>query len=240
MEQLDILIFAAHPDDAEIGMGGTIVKHAKAGFRVGICDLTLAELSSNGTPEIRQQEALLAGERLGLTARINLRLPDRGLRSEEQQIRALVRVIRACRPRIIFAPYWIDRHPDHVACSHLVEEAVFNAKLRRYTAAEGEAHDAELVYFYFIHHLPQAPQAQLVVDISETHNIKMAAIKAYRSQFEHSDETSDPASLTVPTPLNQGYLDQVVFRDRLLGQQNRMTFAEGFACKTPLRPAYLL
>ena len=181
MSQLDLLVFAAHPDDAEIGMGATIAKHLTAGLRVGICDLTEAELSSNGTPALRRAEAVAASEILGLTLRINLALPDRGLRCDRKQLDQIATVIRETRPRLVFAPYWFDRHPDHVMCSQMVEEAVFNAKLRRYPLA-GEAHQVEQVYYYFIHELPQA---DVVMDVSAEHESKMLALAAYRSQFLH-------------------------------------------------------
>src|SRR5690554_5731161 len=131
-EPLDILIFGAHPDDAEIGMGGTIHHHTLAGFRVGICDLTYAEMSSNGDVARRQEEATQASQLLGLTSRRNLGLPDRGLRMIKEQLDLITLEIRKHRSQIVFAPYWQDRHPDHVACSQLVQEAVFNAKLRKY------------------------------------------------------------------------------------------------------------
>src|SRR5690606_8813372 len=111
---------------------GTIAKHTAAGYRVGICDLTEAELSSNGNPVLRKQEAEAAADVLGLAARINLGLPDRGLTGSAEQLAAVTEVIRQYAPRMVFAPYWDDRHPDHIDCSKLVEAAVFNAKLRRY------------------------------------------------------------------------------------------------------------
>jgi bacillithiol biosynthesis deacetylase BshB1 len=231
MSKLDLLVFAAHPDDAEIGMGATITKHLKAGLRVGICDLTEAEMSSNGTPALRRAEAVAASERLGLTMRLNLGLPDRGLRCEREQLDQIATVIRETRPRLVFAPYWVDRHPDHVMCSQMVEEAVFNAKLRRYPLA-GEAHQVEQVYYYFIHELPQA---DVIIDVSAEHEIKMQALAAYRSQFVHIDE-----QMTVATPLNQGYLEQVIERDRLLGRRNAMQYAEGFASKMAQRRTLFL
>src|SRR5690625_2305091 len=109
---LDLLIFGAHPDDAEIGMGGTIAKHTTMGLKVGICDLTLAELSSNGTVELRKQEAKQATEALNVTVRTNLQLPDRGLVPAFEHIQRIVAIIREYRPKVVFAPFWQDRHPD--------------------------------------------------------------------------------------------------------------------------------
>jgi len=222
---LDILIFGAHPDDAEIGMGGTIVKHTSAGYRVGICDLTYAEMSSNGTVETRQQEAAAASSVLGLAMRSNLGLPDRGLWIEPKNIAAITSEIRKHKPRIVFAPYWEDRHPDHIACSKLVQEAVFNAKLRKYDPGT-EAHTVEQCYFYFIN---DVAEADLVVDITSNHEQKMQALQCYRTQFEKG--TSD--NNYVLTPLNQEYLERVEAKDRMLGQKRMVGYAEGFVSKLP-------
>lgn len=224
MEQtLDILVFGAHPDDAEIGMGGTIRKHTLAGLKVGICDLTLAEMSSNGTVETRRREAANASDILGLSYRSNLELPDRGLTPSREHIEAIVAEIRRLKPRIVFAPYWRDRHPDHVACSHLLQEAAFNAKLRKYLP-ELPAHTVERMYFYFISDIYEA---DLMVDVTACYADKTAALQAYRSQFERTGAD------VVATPLNQGYLERVEARDRLLGQSCMVNYAEGFVSKLP-------
>ncbi|MBB6674108.1 bacillithiol biosynthesis deacetylase BshB1 [Cohnella nanjingensis] len=224
---LDLLIFAAHPDDAEIGMGGTIVKAVRQGQRVGMIDLTYAEMSSNGDVETRRREAAAATETLGLAARENLGLPDRGLGSAPGQLDKLVEAIRRHRPRIVFAPYGIDRHPDHVLCSRMAEEAVFNAKLRRYMP-ELPAWTVDQLVFYFINdvHTPQ-----IVVDISDVQERKMEALRAYRSQFEPAGNQAD----WVSTPLTQGYLENVAARDRLFGAPQRLAYAEGFIPKGPVK-----
>jgi len=227
---LDILIFGAHPDDAEIGMGATIYKHTKAGKRVGICDLTQAEMSSNGTVLTRKQEADEASTILGLTVRTNLGLPDRGLFMNLETVQAITREIRQQRPRIVFAPYWIDRHPDHMMCSKLVDEAVFNAKLRNYLP-EVSPVTVERMYYYYIndHYEPQ-----LIVDVSKEYYMKREALLAYKTQFEAADDTTN----YVPTPINQGFLERIEAQDSLLGQRANYKFAEGFASKQPLHFNY--
>ncbi|WP_159883057.1 bacillithiol biosynthesis deacetylase BshB1 [Paenibacillus puerhi] len=227
---LDILVFGAHADDAEIGMGGTIAKQAEAGCRIGICDLTLAEMSSNGTVESRREEASAAAEVLGLAARSNLELPDRGLVSAPAFIERIVAEIRLHRPRIVFAPYWEDRHPDHIACSHLVQEAVFNAKLRKYMPGV-PAHNVEQTYFYFIN---DTVEPDVMIDVSAVYATKQAALRAYRSQFQTT------GSDVVRTPLNQGYLERVEARDSLLGQKRSVAYAEGFKTKLPYMPVRFL
>ncbi|MDB4867016.1 MAG: bshB1 [Cohnella sp.] len=224
---LDLLVFAAHPDDAEIGMGGTIVKHVRAGRKVGLIDLTYAEMSSNGDVETRQREAAEASRLLGLTVRENLGLPDRQLASVPEQLDKMVSVIRKYRPRHVFAPYFIDRHPDHMNCSRMAEEAVFNAKLRRYLPEE-PAWTVETLYYYFINDMHPPG---LIVDISDVQEQKMAALRAYRSQFEPGRHQPD----WVETPLTRGYLDNVVARDQLFGQPNRLAHAEGFIAKGAVR-----
>ncbi|BCG59890.1 bacillithiol biosynthesis deacetylase BshB1 [Paenibacillus sp. URB8-2] len=222
--KLDILVFGAHADDAEIGMAGTIAKHTAAGLKVGLCDLTAAEMSSNGTTLIRKEEAARAAAALGAASRTNLGLPDRGLRLTEDQIAAVTAEIRRSSPDIVFAPYWEDRHPDHVACSRLVEEAVFNAKLRRYMPAL-KAVPAPHLYFYFINDLGRT---DLVVDVSDTYGVKESALSCYLSQFQKT-----PGEDVVATPLNDGYIERVRSRDMLLGQRRGFPFAEGFASKVP-------
>jgi bacillithiol biosynthesis deacetylase BshB1 len=225
MEPLDILIFGAHPDDAEIGMGATIVKHTSAGYRVGICDLTYAEMSSNGNVESRKQEAQDAAKILGLSARTNLGLLDRGLFVCREQIHAIVLEIRKFKPRIVFAPYWEDRHPDHVLCSELVQQAVFNAKLNKYLP-ETEATTVEHLYFYFIN---DVHHTDLMVDVTECYERKLDALRAYKTQFLSASTESN----YVPTPINQGFLQALEARDRQLGQKRQMSFAEGFVTKLP-------
>lgn len=224
IDTLDILVFGAHADDAEIGMGGTIAKHAKAGYKVGVCDLTEAEMSSNGTVELRKREAAEASKLLGLTMRSNLGLPDRGLEPTRLQIDQIVTEIRTYKPRIVFAPYWVDRHPDHVAASRLIEEAVFNAKLRRYMPELPAVQVSQLVYYY----INDTDQVSLIVDISEFYETKRSALLAYRSQFDMAASTDQ-----VATPLTNQYVERVEARDSLLGQARGWAFAEGFAIKRP-------
>src|SRR3954452_22082599 len=117
MDPVDLLVFGPHPDDIEIGVGGTVARHAALGFRVGLCDLTAGERGSNGTVEERLAEAEAAREVLGATWRGNLRGPDRRIASDPGHALSAAALIRKARPRTIAVPYWSDRHPDHVAAS---------------------------------------------------------------------------------------------------------------------------
>ncbi len=127
---IDILAFGAHADDVEIGMGGTIAKYVQQGRKIVICDLTKAEMSSNGTVPLRQEEADKAAEILGVK-RISLDLPDRGLYMKAEYINQIITVIRQYKPALVFAPFLEDRHPDHGNCAKLVEEAVFFGRSKK-------------------------------------------------------------------------------------------------------------
>ena len=222
---LHILAFGAHADDVEIGMGGSIAKLTARGKRIGICDLTDAQLSSNGTIEIRKSEANKAAEILGVTKRLSLAFPDRGLLLQEEFIRKIAFIIRRYQPQIVFAPYFLDRHPDHGNCARLVEEAVFSAGIRKYHTEDSQApHKVSNVYFYMINgfHKPD-----FTIDISDTMEYKIAALRAYKSQFEQTENS-------VKTPLVNGYIETVEARERLFGQQVGVDFAEGFISKVPI------
>src|SRR5262245_33991275 len=134
---IDLLVFGPHPDDLEIGLGGTIARHGALGLQVGLCDLTRGEMGSNGTPEERLAEAEAARKALGATWRENLAWPDRRVGKDPAHLEQAIGFIRRHRPRVVAVPYWSDRHPDHVAASHVLTEAVSHAALRRYPA-EGE------------------------------------------------------------------------------------------------------
>lgn len=222
---LDMLAFGAHADDVEIGMGGTIAKYADEGKSIGICDLTKAEMSSNGTVDTRSREANEAAGILGVKMREALDLPDRGLLLKDEYIRKIVRVIRRNTPDIVFAPYFDDRHPDHGSCARLVEEAVFSAAVRRYDEDHGLApHRPKAMYFYMINgfHKPD-----FVVDVTDTIHLKINALNAYKSQFMKGAATFD-------TPLVNGYIETVEAREKLFGKEAGVAYAEGFMSKKPL------
>ncbi|RSD26583.1 bacillithiol biosynthesis deacetylase BshB1 [Mesobacillus subterraneus] len=223
--KLDILAIGAHADDVEIGMAGTIAKYAAEGRKVGICDLTKAEMSSNGTVESRGHEARTAAEILGIHTRVTLDLPDRGLYIKEEYIKEIVKVIRTYRPNLVFAPYFDDRHPDHGSCSRLVEEAVFSAAVRKFDEDSGlSPHRPAALYFYMINgfHKPD-----FVIDVSNHIDKKIASLNAYESQFSKGAGTFD-------TPLVNGYIETVEAREKLFGKEVGVSYAEGFLSKKPL------
>jgi len=228
---VDILAFGPHPDDIEIGMGATVAKHASLGHRVALCDVTAGEMGSNGTVEERLAEAEQARQVLGAVWRTNLRLPDRGIGHAADHVRVAAEVVRRVRPRVVALPYWSDRHPDHVAASQLLTEAVFSAGLRRYPAA-GDAWKPEAVCYYFINDMA-APS--FVVDVSDSYDTKRRALACHASQFR-------PAGAgAVPTRLTSARFQQLVeSRDAQFGAQVGVAFAEGFVMRQPVVRTHLL
>lgn len=228
---LDLLVFGPHPDDLEIGLGGTIARHAAEGWRVGLCDLTRGELGSNGTPEERAREAERAREVLGAAWRENLGWPDRGISGDARQVDDVVRLVRKWRPRTVAIPYWEDRHPDHVAASRVLSEAVFNARLRRFPG-EGEAWSPGWVCYYFIN---DAGPVSFAIDVSAHYETKRRALACYRSQFSGDAPGSTATRLNAPA-----FGRLVESRDAQLGAQAGVAFAEGIVVREPLLRPHLI
>ncbi|MBI4264826.1 MAG: bacillithiol biosynthesis deacetylase BshB1 [Acidobacteria bacterium] len=225
LSPVDLLVFGPHPDDIEIGIGATVAKHAALGYRVGLCDLTAGEMSSNGTVEERLAEAEAARVVLGASWRTNLRLPDRAIGSDRRQVRTVVELVRSIRPRVVALPYWSDRHPDHVAASDLLTESVFTAGLRRYTAA-GDAWKPEWTCYYFIN---DSTTPSFVIDVSDHYEVKRRALACHASQFRPA------ASDAVPTRLTSARFQQLVeSRDAQFGAQAGVAFAEGVVVRQPV------
>jgi bacillithiol biosynthesis deacetylase BshB1 len=228
---VDLLAFGPHPDDLEIGMGGTIALHAARGERVVLCDLTRGELGSNGTPEERVAEGEAARLVLGAEARVNLELPDGALSVEvTEQVRRIVACVRHYRPRSVAVPYWRDRHPDHEAASRLLRRAVFASGLRRYDA-EGDAWKADWACYYFIN---DGATPSFVVDVSAVYDIKRRALACHASQFTPSGGSAAATRLTSPL-----FAQLVESRDAQTGALAGVPFAEGFVVREPLLRAGL-
>jgi bacillithiol biosynthesis deacetylase BshB1 len=181
-EPLDYLIVASHPDDAELGLGGTIGLLLAQGQRVGILDLTSGEPTPHGSPEIRARETAAATAVLGVPWRENLGLPNRSLVHDLEARAKLAAVIRRTRPRVLLAHYWDDAHPDHVAASALTDAARFWAKLTK-TDLPGEPHFPQRLLYYFSVHLRIHPRPAFVLDVSAHFERKMEALACYASQF---------------------------------------------------------
>jgi bacillithiol biosynthesis deacetylase BshB1 len=219
---LDILVVAPHPDDAELGMGGAIVKLLAEGLQVGILDLTSGEPTPHGSLQTRARETQAASEILGIPWRENLNLPNRNLEPTLDARARLAEVFRRVRPRWIFAPYWIDAHPDHLAATELVEAARFWSKLTK-TDMSGEPHHPERIYNYYCVHLKMAPQPAWILDISDQWEQKLAAIGCYESQFITGRPSSSPT-----------FLDRLRDEAAYWGKTIGVNYGEPFACREPL------
>jgi N-acetylglucosamine malate deacetylase 1 len=228
---IDLLVFGPHADDIEIGLGGTIARHAAAGHVVGLCDLTEAELSSNGTPEQRKQEAAAATRVLGAAWRENLGWPDGGITAAPERIRSAVDLIRAHRPRAIAIPYWDDRHPDHVAASQVLRAAIFTAGLRRYVTG-ADAWRSDWICHYFIN---DSVTPSFVVDVSDSYERKRKALDCYRSQFAPAGEGTVATRLTAST-----FRQLIESRDAQFGALAGVAFAEGVVVREPVQRPGLL
>ena len=227
----DLLVFGPHPDDLEIGLGGTIARHAAAGARVGLCDLTAGEMGSNGTVDERLAEAEAARQVLGAAWRENLRLPDRQIGASPDHSITVASFVRRHKPRVVAAPYWTDRHPDHGAASALITEAVFNAGLRKYKA-EGEPWKAEWICYYFIN---DSATPSFVVDVSDYYEAKRRALDCHVTQFQ------SPGPATASTRLNTPLFRQLIeSRDAQFGALAGVACAEGVVVReTPVRATLL-
>ncbi len=176
------LVLSPHPDDAEIGMGGTIALLVRQGWAVTLCDLTNGEPTPRGTPERRLQEAATAADILGVR-RITLNFPNRFLLDTVEARKRVAAVIREVRPELLFVPYWEDAHPDHVQAAQLGEAARFYAKLTK-SDIPGLPHYPRRVIHYFSTHYRMVRRPSFLVDVSETFARKLESVAAYRSQFE--------------------------------------------------------
>jgi bacillithiol biosynthesis deacetylase BshB1 len=231
LSPVDVLAIGPHPDDIEIGIGGLVAKHVALGHQVGLCDLTAGEMGSNGTVTERLAEADAACDVLGAAWRVNLRLPDRAIGRDADQMRAVASLVRRAQPRVIAVPYWSDRHPDHVAASHLLTEAIFSAGLRRYEA-EGDAWKPQSVCYYFIN---DSVAPSFVVDVSEHYATKRRALACFVSQFRPVHPDAVATRLT-----SSGFTQLIESRDAHLGALAGVAFAEGIVVKHPVLRPHLL
>lgn len=231
--KLDILVFAAHPDDAELTCSGTILHHLQLGYKVGIIDLTRGELGSRGTAKTRAEECLESSKIMGIHHRENLELPDGFLQNIPEFQHKIIKKIRAFQPQIVLANAPQDRHTDHSKAASLVREASFLAGLKKIeTYHNGVLQDAfrpEVVYHY-IQDMYLKPD--FVVDISPYWEQKMQAIKAFKTQF-FTGENEDGNEPTTPisTPQFMHFLEG---RAREMGRTIGVEFGEGFITNRPL------
>jgi len=224
---LDVLVFAAHPDDAELSMGGTIAKLTKSKIKVGIVDLTKGELGTRGNEKTRQKEASLADKILNVSARVNLGIPDGDIQRTKENLITVIKEIRKFKPKIIFAPFFNDRHPDHHDTSVLVKEAMFSTglpKIKTYdNRVEQKAYRPQKL-FYYMQTFTFEPS--FIVDISDSFEQKMKAVKAFKTQFFNPTSKEPETFISRPE-----FLDYLISRSQFYGFQIGKHYGEPFYCE---------
>lgn len=227
--KLDILAFAAHPDDVELSCSGTLIKHIRAGYKAGIVDLTAGELGTRGSAELREKEAARASEILGVAARENLNLKDGLFGVDEASRLSVVRMIRKYRPEIVLANSIRDRHPDHGRASSLVSESCFLAGLPKLvTELNGEIQQAwrPKAIYHYVQDYQLKPD--LIVDISDYMEDRIKSIMAYSSQFYNPD-SKEPQTAISTKEFQEVLRSRALENGRLIGT----LYGEAFIVERP-------
>ncbi|MDP2913925.1 MAG: bacillithiol biosynthesis deacetylase BshB1 [Candidatus Aminicenantes bacterium] len=226
---LDVLAFGAHADDVEITCGATIIKLAALGYKTGIITLTRGEMATRGTPEIRAEEFKKSAEIMGLAAHKMLDIPDGRVEVTWENKLKIIAEIRAHKPRIIFAPYWVERHPDHEKTSHLVRESAYLSGLKKIDTGQDAFRPLRVVFYQSRFEFTPS----FVIDTSGFTGRKMSAIMAYASQFHRPDRAgsgSEETSISRPE-----FLDNIEIRDRRYGLQIGAKYGEPFLVRETLK-----
>lgn len=222
--KLDILVLAAHPDDAELACSGTILSHIKKGFKVGIVDLTKGELGTRGTAEIRAAEAEASAKLMGLSVRQNIGLEDGYFDNERESQLKVIQAIRKFRPEIVLANAISDRHPDHGKGARLAVDACFKSGLRKIVTRENgqeqEAWRPKVVYHYI---QSNYIKPDFIVDISEVWEQKLDSIKAFKSQFYDPMNSDENTFISSPE-----FLLFIEARAKEMGHSIGKKYGEGF------------
>lgn len=225
--KLDILVFAVHPDDAELGCSGTILKHIALGKKVGIVDFTRGELGTRGSAEIRDAEAAESARILGLHARENLRLKDGFFRNDEDHQLEVIKMVRKYQPEIILTNALHDRHPDHGRAGDLANDAIFLSGLRRIeTTLDGRQQEPWRPRLVLQYIQDRYIEPDILVDITEVMDQKVASIRAFKTQFDSRDNSEPQTYISSPE-----FLEAVISRAREFGKSIGATYAEGFTSR---------
>ena len=223
--KIDILAFGAHPDDVELGCGGTLHKAVVNGKTVGIIDLTRGELGTRGDIKTRTIEASNASKVLGVSFRENLEMPDGFLTNSKENQLLIINMIRKYQPEIVFCNSFEDRHPDHSKACQLVRESCFLSGLVKIITKDKDGNSQKFwrpssVYSYIQW---KSLKPEFVVDISSTIDTKISAVECYKSQFYN------PSSNEINTPIStKNFIKSVRYRAADLGRLTNLDYAEGF------------
>ncbi len=225
METVSVLAFGAHPDDVELGCGGTLAKLVKQGYTVAIIDLTEGEMASRGTVAERYQESEKARQILGAQFRTNLQIPDAGIANIPEYRERIIQIIRKHRPQLVFLPYFNDRHPDHKHASELITEACFYSGLGKILPDVSPHRPNRLVYYPMTYEFTPS----FVVDISEEFPLKLKALQAYQSQFFNPNW---PGKHTFVS--SRWFMEAVEFKARHYGWLAGVQYGEPFYIRETL------
>ncbi len=221
----DVLVFAAHPDDAELCCGGLLAKTARQGRRAAVVDLTRGELGSLGTPEIRAREAAAAADVLGLAERRNLELPDGAIRDTDDYRGLIVRAVRELRPRVVICPPLLDHHPDHMGVSQLVRQSFYLCGIGKYLPELAPWKPKALLYHFSSRVIPP----QLVVDITAVFEQRMEAVRCYQSQFAAGQPKDFPLRIAAA-----GFLESIEATLKYYGSLIGVAYGEPYTSELPL------
>jgi len=229
--KLHILAIGVHPDDVELGCAGTLINHINKGDKVGILDLTQGELGSRGTAETRHEEAQNSAKVMGVSIRENLKMRDGFFQNNEENILKIVQYLRAYQPEMVFANALEDRHPDHGRAGKMIAEACFLSGLIKietsYNGAQQHAWRPKRVFHYIQDRLLKP---DVIVDISESHEQKLEAIKCFTTQFSMEKENAGPVTYIS----HPGFLNKIIYRAYQLGQRIGVEYGEGFTCTSEI------
>jgi bacillithiol biosynthesis deacetylase BshB1 len=230
MLKLDILVLAVHPDDAELGCGGTIAKHIALGYKVGIADLTRGELGTRGSAEIRDREAAGAARILSLTVRENLGFPDGFFQNTPDYQLRVIAAIRKYQPEIVITNAYHDRHPDHGRASQLIQDSVFLSGLRKIETYDGDGNSQQEWRPKQLLHMIQDNyiKPDIIIDVTDYWDTKMASIFAYESQFHNPDWKEDEPQTYISSP---DFTAVIQGRGREFGKSINAKYAEGFTSR---------
>jgi bacillithiol biosynthesis deacetylase BshB1 len=218
-KKIDVLAFGAHPDDVELGCGGTLYKLVQLGYSTGIIDLTEGEKGSRGTVEERYKESRKSAKTLKVSLRENLKIPDGAIEINKENEFKIIEIIRQTTPTIVLAPYPNDRHPDHVHAGNLVTEAAFYAGLAKIESDFPRHRPNRIVYYLTTYEF----EPSFVVDISRQFSTKLKALQAYQSQFYNPNWPGEDTFVS-----SKWFMEAVEFRARHFGWTAGVKYGEPF------------
>ena len=229
--KLDILVFGAHPDDVELGCGGTLIKEIQNGKKVGIIDLTRGELGTRGTALTRDEETKIATQIMGVVIRENMNFKDGFFKNNDEHKIALIKKIREYRPEIVITNAISDRHPDHPRAAQITIDACFLSGLPKIQTGHKIWRPKSVYHYIQFNNL----KPDIVVDISEQMDLKIQAVRAYKSQF-YDPNSKEPETIIS----SQSFLESVRYRAMDLGRQTSCKYAEGFISSQLLKTESLV